>query len=144
MAGLFHDIGKIGSSEEILLKEARLTPEEFEQMKQHPFASAKILESAGLSQKIIEAVLHHHESYNGKGYPHGLLKDQIPLASRIVLVADAVDAMSSDRPYRKALPLEKILAVFKEYAGIQFDPEPVEALLKILSKQGLKLAQPDE
>jgi len=144
MAGLFHDIGKIGSSEEILLKEARLTPEEFEQMKQHPFASAKILESAGLSQKIIEAVLHHHESYNGKGYPHGLLKDQIPLASRIVLVADAVDAMSSDRPYRKALPLEKILAVFKKYAGIQFDPEPVEALLKILSKQGLKLAQPDE
>lgn len=112
-------------------------------MKQHPFASAKILESAGLSQKIIEAVLHHHESYNGKGYPHGLLKDQIPLASRIVLVADAVDAMSSDRPYRKALPLEKIQSVFKEYTGIQFDPAPVEALLKILSKQGLKLAQPD-
>jgi putative nucleotidyltransferase with HDIG domain len=141
MAGLFHDIGKIGSSEEILLKESRLTPEEFEMMKQHPFASAKILESAGLSEKIIQAVLHHHESYNGKGYPHGLAKDQIPLASRIVLVADAVDAMSSDRPYRKALPLEKIVSVFKEYQGIQFDPEPVEALLQILLKQGLKLAQ---
>lgn len=138
MAGLLHDIGKIGNSEEILLKEARLTPEEFEQMKQHPRYSAKILESAGLSDVIVQSVLHHHEWYNGKGYPDGLSKDKIPIASRILLAADAVDAMSSDRPYRKALPIEKIKSVLKESSGSQFDPEVVEALLQILSQQGLK------
>lgn len=144
MSGLLHDIGKIGSSEEILLKEARLTPEEFERMKQHPRHSAKILESAGLSDEIIQSVLHHHEWYNGKGYPDGLSEKEIPLASRILLVADAVDAMSSDRPYRKALSLDKLQAVLKENSGSQFDPEIVEAILHLLSQNGLKLAHPEE
>ncbi|HXC61943.1 MAG TPA: HD domain-containing phosphohydrolase [Nitrospiria bacterium] len=143
MSGLLHDIGKIGSSEEILLKEARLTPEEFERMKQHPRHSAKILGSAGLSEEIIQSVLHHHEWYNGKGYPDGLSNKQIPLASRILLVADAVDAMSSDRPYRKALPLEKLQTTLKEYSGTQFDPEIVEAVLQLLSQQGLKVVRSD-
>ena len=137
MAGLLHDIGKIGSSEEILLKEARLSPEEFKLMKQHPLHSAKILESAGLPETIIQSVLHHHEWYNGRGYPDGISKNKIPIASRILLVADAMDAMSSDRPYRKALSTEKIKSVFKEYSGSQFDPEVVVALFQILSEKGL-------
>jgi len=143
MAGLLHDIGKIGNSEEILLKETRLTPEEFEQMKQHPRYSAKILESAGLSDVIIESVLHHHEWYDGSGYPDGLSKNKIPIASRILLAADAVDAMSSDRPYRKALPFDKLKAVLKEYSGSQFDPEVVKALFEVLSQHGLKLVHRD-
>jgi HD-GYP domain-containing protein (c-di-GMP phosphodiesterase class II) len=112
-------------------------------MKQHPLHSAKILEAAGLSDEIIRSVLHHHEWYNGKGYPDGLSEKEIPLASRILLVADAMDAMSSDRPYRKALSLEKLQAVLKENSGSQFDPEIVEALLHLLSQQGLKLARPE-
>ena len=136
IGGILHDIGKIGSSEDILLKEGRLTEKEFELMKAHPKNAVKILNPVGLSENILNIVLHHHEQCNGKGYPDGLSREQIPLGSRILMVADTIDAMTSDRPYRKAQPITKLAGELKKYTGPQFDPDVVGAFERLLGKVG--------
>jgi len=136
IGGILHDIGKIGSSEDILLKDGRLTDEEFERMKAHPKNAAKILEPVGLSENILKIVLHHHERFGGGGYPAGLIGEQIPLGSRILMVADTIDAMTSDRPYRKSQSIAKLVSELKKYTGPQFDPEVVTAFERLLEKVG--------
>ncbi len=136
IGGILHDIGKIGSSEDILLKEGRLTEEEFRVMQKHPENAVKILEPVGLSDIILQIILHHHERCNGQGYPGGLNRDQIPIGARIIMVADTIDAMTSDRPYRKAQPVEKLVSELRKYSGPQFDPAVVEAFQGLLKKKG--------
>ncbi len=129
-AAYLHDIGKIGISENILVKPSKLTPNEMKLMRTHPEISDKILQSVTFLDDVLPVVRHHHERYDGKGYPDGLSKDEIPLGARILSVADAYDAMVSNRPYRKALEKETAILELKNNSGTQFDPLIVEAFLK--------------
>jgi putative nucleotidyltransferase with HDIG domain len=131
MAGLLHDVGKIGVPEAVLRKPGRLTVEEFEQMKRHPAIGAKILQDVKQIQDIIPGVLHHHERFDGRGYPDGLSGHNIPMMGRIICLADCFDAMTSTRTYRKAMPLEVTLADIRRCSGTQFDPALTEAFLTI-------------
>jgi putative nucleotidyltransferase with HDIG domain len=131
MAGLLHDVGKIGVPEAVLRKPGRLTVEEFEAMKKHPAIGAKILQDVKQIQDIIPGVLHHHERFDGRGYPDGLSGHNIPLMGRIICLADCFDAMTSTRTYRKAMPLEVTLADIRRCSGTQFDPALTEAFLRI-------------
>lgn len=130
MAGLLHDLGKIGVPETVLQKTGRLTPEEFEQMKKHPQIGARILADVKQVRPLIPGVLHHHERYDGKGYPSGLSGPNIPQMGRIICLADCFDAMTSNRTYRKGLPLEVALAEIRRCAGTQFDPAMAEIFLR--------------
>jgi diguanylate cyclase (GGDEF)-like protein/putative nucleotidyltransferase with HDIG domain len=138
-AGLLHDIGKLGVPERILLKPSRLTPEEYEIVKEHVVLGAEILEASQSLHNLIPIIRHHHERYDGKGYPDGLSGEDIPIEARIVAVADAVEAMASDRPYRRALELEHILHELNNNAGTQFDPQVVIAFNEIASQAGSDL-----
>ncbi|HSI36806.1 MAG: HD domain-containing phosphohydrolase [Phycisphaerae bacterium] len=131
MAGLLHDVGKIGVPEAVLQKAGRLTPEEFEHMKRHPAVGARILADIKQVEDIIPGVLHHHEKYDGKGYPAGLSGQNIPLMGRIICLADSFDAMTSNRTYRRALPLEVALCEIRRCSGTHFDPVLAEAFLRI-------------
>ncbi len=131
MAGLLHDVGKIGVPETVLQKTGKLTPEEFDQMKKHPEIGARILCDVKQLEDIIPGVLYHHERYDGKGYPTGLAAKNIPLMGRIICLADCFDAMTSNRTYRKALPLEVALSEIRRCSGTQFDPELAETFLRI-------------
>lgn len=131
ICGLVHDVGKIGVPEMVLAKPGRLTPEEFEQIKLHPGIGHLILRDIPLLADILPAVLHHHERWDGKGYPHGLSGQQIPLYARIVGLADTFDAMSSTRSYRPAMERPQVLAELARCAGSQFDPDLVPAFLTI-------------
>jgi putative nucleotidyltransferase with HDIG domain len=126
-AGHLHDIGKIGIRDDILLKPGRLTTDEFEKIKQHPAIGANILEQMGMWEKERQIIRCHHERFDGKGYPDGLKRQQIPFLARILSVADVYDAMASDRAYRKRMEEGVILKVIREGAGSQFDPEVVAA-----------------
>jgi putative nucleotidyltransferase with HDIG domain len=130
MAGLLHDVGKIGVPESVLQKAGRLTPDEFEQMKKHPEVGARILADVKQLQSVLPGVLHHHERYDGKGYPHGLSGDKIPLMGRIICLADCFDAMTSNRTYRRALPVEVAMSEIRRCSGTQFDPALAEAFLR--------------
>ena len=130
MAGLLHDVGKIGVPESVLQKTGRLSPEEFEQMKKHPQIGARILADVKQIRAIIPGVLHHHERYDGKGYPSALSGTNIPLMGRIICLADCFDAMTSNRTYRRALPLEVAITEIRRCAGTQFDPALAEAFVK--------------
>ena len=130
MAGLLHDVGKIGVPETVLQKTGKLTAEEFEQMKKHPEIGARILHDIKQVKDIIPGVMHHHERYDGKGYPTGLAGENIPLMGRIICLADCFDAMTSNRTYRKALPLEVALGEIRRCSGTQFDPRLTEAFLR--------------
>jgi putative nucleotidyltransferase with HDIG domain len=130
MAGLLHDVGKIGVPEAVLQKPGRLTPEEFEQVKRHPAIGAKILQDVKQIQGIIPGVLHHHERYDGKGYPDRLAGERIPLMGRIICLADCFDAMTSSRTYRKGLPIEVAMAEIRRCAGTHFDPRLAEVFLR--------------
>lgn len=132
IGGLFHDIGKIGVPDSILLKEAKLTDDEYSQIKNHPSIGAHILSNATIFSDIIPIVKHHHEKYDGTGYPGRLKGEEIPYLARIAAVADTFDAMTSVRPYRKALPLDIVKAEFEKYSGTQFDPDIAKAFLEIL------------
>ena len=134
-AALLHDIGKIGIADNILGKNSSLTNEEFDKIKEHPIMGAKIIEPVDFLKNSYEAIYHHHEKYNGTGYPDGLKEKDIPLSARIIAVADAYDAMGSDRPYRKKLSKDEILNELKDQAGKQFDPEIVKALISILGRE---------
>ncbi len=131
IAARLHDVGKIGVSEKILGKPGKLTDKEWKIIKAHPVTSAKILEPVDFPSSIISSVLSHHERLDGKGYPNGLSKDKIPLGASIIKVADAYDAMTSDRPYRKALSEEKAISELKKHEGTQFHPDVVEVFLKV-------------
>src|SRR3954451_23143523 len=130
MAGLLHDVGKIGVPEAVLQKTGKLTPEEYDEMKKHPGIGARILRDIKQISDIIPGVLHHHERYDGKGYPANLAGENIPLMGRIICVADCFDAMTSNRTYRKALLLEVALTQIRRCSGTQFDPELAEVFLK--------------
>ncbi|MBI5308709.1 MAG: GAF domain-containing protein [Planctomycetes bacterium] len=129
-AGLLHDIGKIGTYELIIDKLEGLTEDELKIIRQHPIKGAEILSPIRQLKDIIPAVRHHHEFYNGSGYPDGLKGEEIPLLARIVGVADSVDAMSSDRPYRKGKTRDGIAEVLRQCSGTQFDPKVVDAFLR--------------
>jgi HD-GYP domain-containing protein (c-di-GMP phosphodiesterase class II) len=131
MTGLLHDVGKIGVPEGVLQKTGRLTPEEFEQMKKHPEIGARILQDIKQISDLIPGVLHHHERFDGRGYPAGLIAENIPLMGRIICLADCFDAMTSNRTYRKAMPLEVALTEIRRCSGTQFDPSLTEAFLRI-------------
>jgi len=136
LAGLLHDIGKIGVEDRILMKPARLETDEQELMRRHPIYGASILEPSTALRPLVPIVLHHHENYDGSGYPEGLRGDQIPLGSRIIIVADAYEAMTSDRIYRKAIGHERAMDQLTTYKGIQFDPGVVRALEQVVQKKG--------
>jgi hypothetical protein len=130
-AALLHDIGKIGIDEAILLKPGKLTPEEYEQMKKHPIIGHQILAPVKYLGPVAQMVLYHQEWFDGRGYPEGLKGEEIPLGARIVAVLDAWDAMTSDRPYRKALGRDIAIGELRKHAGTQFDPKVVEVFLRI-------------
>ena len=134
IAGILHDIGKIGVPEGILLKFAPLTDAEFGVIKEHPVISARIIEKAEFPWEIKPLAFHHHERYDGSGYPDGLKEKDIPLGARILAVADTYEALLADRPYRRCFPKEKALEIIKEAAGTQLDPEIVPVFLELVEK----------
>jgi putative nucleotidyltransferase with HDIG domain len=127
MAGLLHDIGKIGIDDNVLRKPGQLTPAEYEHIKLHPTLGYNILRNLKPLQHVLPVVRHHHEQWDGKGYPSGLRGKETPLLARIVAVADAFDAMSSDRPYRKGMPADKVGAIFEGGSGTQWDAAVIDA-----------------
>lgn len=134
LAGRLHDIGKLGTYEAILDKPGKLTEEEFMIIKKHPQKGADILAPIRQLQRIVPAIKHHHETYDGSGYPDGIKGSDIPLMARILAVADTVDAMSADRPYRQGKPVNAIIAELKRCSGIQFDPEVVDIFLGMVEE----------
>jgi len=137
MAALLHDLGKITVPDDILKKPGRLSEEEMEVIRKHPAHGAKMIESIEPMKDAREIIRHHHEYYDGSGYPDGLRGQDIPLGARIIGVADAFDAMTTNRPYRKALPMDKVIKELKDFSGIQFDPDIVEILISILREKGI-------
>ncbi len=127
-AASLHDIGKLAVPEHIINKPGRLTPEEFEKMKIHPVVGADILERVRFPYPVVPIVRSHHEAWDGSGYPDGLEGEEIPIGARILSAVDCFDALASDRPYRRALPVEEALAYLKSKAGVQFDPDVVRLL----------------
>ena len=138
IAGLLHDVGKIGVRDSVITKPDRLSPEEYEEIKCHCEIGARILEPVDFLSDVVASVRHHHEWFDGsaRGYPAGLRGDLIPLPSRIILVSDTIEAMTSDRPYRKALPLDAVREELSKYSGTQFDPACVEAATRLLEREG--------
>jgi hypothetical protein len=132
LTGLLHDIGKIGVSDAILHKPGKLTEEEFAVIQRHPDQGWSILQELHQLQYELPGVLYHHENFNGTGYPDRLAGERIPLPARIVAVADAFDAMTSDRPYRQGMPLTRVLEIFHDGNGTQWDPKVLEAFFDAL------------
>jgi HD-GYP domain-containing protein (c-di-GMP phosphodiesterase class II) len=138
LAALLHDVGKIGVPEQVLLKPDKLTAPEWEMMKQHPLHSVHILGQVKQFTPILKWVRHEHEHYNGTGYPDRLKGEAIPLPSRIIAVADAFDALTSDRYYRKGRSVEKAVEVIRKESGIQFDPGVIRAFVSAYQKDRFK------
>lgn len=133
-AALLHDIGKIRIRDHILHKPGRLTEDEFNEMKMHPEYGVEIMRPVKAFQQILPSMLHHHERFGGGGYPHELIGDDIPLGARIMCVADCFDAMTSDRPYRKGLPVDTARNELLRNKGTQFDPRPVEIFIRLIDE----------
>jgi len=142
--GLLHDLGKIGIPPEILDKAGKLTDEEYQLMREHVRIGARILEPIEAYAGIIPVVLHHHEYYDGSGYPDGLKGESIDLGARIFTVADHYDALISDRPYRAGLPREKVIGFIKEDSGTKFDPNVVRAFLEVMVQEDMELQSQSE
>jgi HD-GYP domain-containing protein (c-di-GMP phosphodiesterase class II) len=132
LSGLLHDVGKIGVSDAVLRKPDKLTPEEFAEIKRHPDEGWAILRELDQLRYILPGVLHHHEQVNGTGYPDGLKGEEIPLDARIMAVADAYDAMTSDRAYRRGMQHEQAAEILRAGAGSQWDPKVVEAFFNVV------------
>lgn len=144
LGGLFHDIGKIGVPDSILLKEARLTDEEYSQIKQHPNIGVHILSNASIFNDILPIVEHHHEKFDGSGYPSKLAGNDIPFLARIATIADSFDAMASKRAYRNSLDIQTIISEFEKCRGTQFDPELTNIFLDILRNHYDKIREVQE
>jgi putative nucleotidyltransferase with HDIG domain len=141
IAGLLHDIGKVSINDGILNKPGKLTEEEFAKVKQHAPNGAKImLSEAEALQQLAAIVRHHHEHFDGTGYPDGIAGERIPLEARIMSVVDVFDAMTHERSYRKALSREEAMAEIEHGAGTQFDPEVAKAFLALLKRRGEEAA----
>ncbi|HUM76350.1 MAG TPA: HD-GYP domain-containing protein, partial [Fervidobacterium sp.] len=132
-AALVHDVGKIVVPSSILNKESKLTIEEFEVIKKHPVYGHDFLSTSPELRDLARYVFHHHERWDGKGYPAGISGEEIPLISRIIMVADSWDAMRSDRPYRKGLSKEKATEEILKHSGAQFDPNIAKVFIKMLT-----------
>jgi HD-GYP domain-containing protein (c-di-GMP phosphodiesterase class II) len=145
-SGLLHDVGKIGIPDAIITKPDRLTKAEYLEIQKHPEIGAKILEPVEFLRNVVPCVRHHHEWYDGsdRGYPDRLRADKIPLPSRLILVCDTIEAMTSDRPYRKGLPLETVVSELHKYSGSQFDPKCVKAILRLLDRDGEAFISKDQ
>ncbi len=143
IAALLHDIGKIGIREEILNKPTKLNDREYRHIKQHPSIAYQIIGRIPGMEQVAKIVLHHHERYDGQGYPKGLKGDEIPLIARILAVADTFDAMSSNRSYRNALPLNVIKQELLRNSGIQFDPQVLGVFIEIFDSLDLKSSLPE-
>ena len=141
IGGLFHDIGKIGIPDSILQKEAKLTDDEYSEIKNHPSIGAHILGAASIFKDIIPIVKHHHERYDGRGYPSGLAGEDIPYLARITAVADTFDAMTSKRSYRDALDLQYVKDEFERCKGTQFDPQIAKVFINILNNDFEKIKE---
>ena len=133
LGGMFHDIGKVGISDNILQKNGKLTKEEYDEIKKHPVIGKTILSNAAIFKDIIPIVLYHHERYDGKGYPYGLSDKDIPFLARIVAVADAFDAMTTKRSYRPEMEIKHVRQEIKSKIGTQFDPVVATTFLDILN-----------
>lgn len=146
ISGLLHDVGKIGVRDAVITKPERLTPEEYEEMKAHPEIGARILQPVEFLSDVVPCVRHHHEWFDGSkaGYPQRLRGEQIPLPSRIILVSDTVEAMTSDRPYRNQLSLDCVLRELVRFSGTQFDPQCVDVMLRLLEREGESFIQKDQ
>src|SRR5690606_35489872 len=131
LAGLLHDIGKIGIDDNVLRKPGKLTDAEYEHIKLHAEIGHRILRDIKQLDDVLPVVLHHHEQWNGRGYPHKLAGEGIPLLARIMAVADSFDAMSSDRPYRPGMPDAKLDSIFRQGAGEQWDARVIEAFFQV-------------
>jgi HD-GYP domain-containing protein (c-di-GMP phosphodiesterase class II) len=138
-AALLHDIGKIGIPDEILNKPGKLSEEEFDRIRIHPILGANIVEKIDFLAQASSYIRFHHERQNGRGYPEGLKGENIPLGAAILAVADAFDAMTSDRPYRRAWNLDDTLHEIESNSGIQFRPEVVEALKNAVKKGRIRI-----
>jgi len=141
IGGLFHDVGKIGVPDSILLKTEKLTDDEYSEIKNHPTIGAHILSTATIFQDLIPIVKHHHEKYDGTGYPAKLKGEDIPFFARIAAVADTFDAMTSKRTYRDALPLDVVKAEIERCKGTQFDPKVADVFLDILNNHYDKIEE---
>ena len=140
LGALLHDVGKIGIRDNVLLKRGRLTALEREDMERHPDIGRRIVESIpGISQVTVDCIRHHHEWWDGSGYPHGLSGDQIPLGARLVAIVDVWDALSTARLYKDAYPQLTVRLILQKSSGAQFDPELVELFLRILDEEGEEL-----
>jgi len=135
VGALLHDIGKIGIADAVLQKSGKLNPEEWSIIQQHPTIGRRILEGVGGFQLYLPTVELHHENWNGTGYPHGLRGEAVPLPARIVHVADAYDAMTSSRPYRRAMSSEEALRILQQNAGTQFDPSIVPVFVRFIGAE---------
>jgi len=145
LAALLHDIGKVGIPHEILHKPGPLTDDEWSVMRRHPKIGRQILAQAGGKFELLShIVVAHHEHWDGKGYPYGLSGETIPLGARILAVIDSFDAMTSNRPYRKAMPVSDARNELQRCAGQQYDPRVVAAFLHMLDQQEQRQGQPDE
>jgi putative nucleotidyltransferase with HDIG domain len=133
-ASILHDIGKMGIPDNILLKQGTLSNDEYDVIMNHPEIGCRILSKVRGLENILPMILYHHERVDGTGYPYGLKGDKIPSGARIIAIADAYDAMTSNRPYRKALDKDEVIAEVKRCSGTQFHPVVVEAYLKAVSK----------
>lgn len=131
-AAVLHDVGKIGIPDAILAKPGRLTADEYRVVKQHPVTGAAILQSAACLQRELPLVLHHHEWWNGMGYPHGLKYNEIPFGARVLQIADSVDAMFSPRSYKQAYELDHVISELRRGSGVQFDPELADIAIEWL------------
>ena len=138
-AAQMHDIGKIGIPDRILNKPARLTDEEYAIMKSHVTRGAEILKDFTLIEHVVEGALHHHERYDGRGYPSGMKGEEIPIYGRIIGVADAFDAMTANRVYRKQMDFGYVLNEMRNGRGTQFDPQIVDILLRLIDEGKIDL-----
>ena len=139
-AGILHDVGKVGVADAVLLKPARLTEDEFREMQRHSTLGRDIVQGAGMPE-IAEWVLYLHERCDGEGYPHKLEGEEIPLASRVLAVADAFEAMTSSRLYRRGMPVEKALLELEKSAGQQFDPAVAQRMVDLVRAGAIPLGE---
>ena len=138
-AAYFHDVGKIGVPDSVLLKEGKLTDEEYDVMKLHTVIGASIFDMSGIFKNIVPIIKHHHERYDGKGYPDKLKGDNIPFFSRLLSICDSFDAMVSKRSYKETKPIDYALSEIKKYSGKQFDPKLANTFLELYNEKSSEI-----